>query len=465
MKKFMQAVLFVCLTVVIALPACAGAAIQDKDSIWRDYTRAYFTSIAAAACVGVYVPDSSSEFSYLRDYGWDIDSYKKVDGRVEANFAVARNYFADFGKEIYLVTFRGSASKKDWDINFKTQQVPFGGSTLAEMERIAAKKADKTTPAVHEGYNTYVDTVLRSSVLDEAGNLIGVFKRVASDPNAFMVLTGHSLGGAAATLLGERLVSLGLPKDKFIVITFGAPAVGNAAFADAYGDAVDLLRVTNTADPVPGSLQTFFGGYKQFGENYKYHLSPKISNFQHDIAMYFDSSISEFYKAEDKAVAAHLVRPMPYSRVAEGKPLVALWITSSPGLAKHKYVPDIKRFITDEYRRSLPSYAVMDKAVNVDKLPQREDIMKLSREAGADYLLLCGIDGRQVREGDYWYIALDQVLFTAEGKMLTMGTFAKKVDPAAGNIQAAGANFLQARAALAQHLPVITRHEYSFEEP
>ena len=465
MKKFMQAVLLVCFAVVIALPACAGAAMQDKDNIWRDYTRAYFTSIAAAACVGVYVPDSSSEFSYLRDYGWDIDSYQKADGKVEANFAVARNYFAAFGKEIYLVTFRGSASKKDWDINFKTQQVPFGGSTLAEMEKIAAQKADKTTPAVHEGYNTYVDAVLRSSVLDEAGHLTGVFKRVASDPNAFMVLTGHSLGGAAATLLGERLVLLGLPKDKFIVITFGAPAVGNAAFADAYGDAVDLLRVTNTADPVPGSLQTFFGGYKQFGENYKYHLSPKISNFQHDMAMYFDSSISEFYKAEDRAVAAHLARPMPYSRVEEGKPLVALWITSSPGLARHKYVPDIKRFITDEYRRSLPSYAVMDKAVNVDKLPQREDIMKLSREAGADYVLLCGIDGRQVREGDYLYIALDQVLFTAEGKMLTMGTFAKKVDPAAGNIQAAGANFLQARASLAQHLPVITRHEYSFEEP
>lgn len=466
MKKLLQVFLLLCLTLGAALPVTAAdraAIMQDKDKIWRDYTRAYFTSIAAAACVGVYVPDSSSEFSYLRDYGWEIAPHRQVDGKVETNFAVARNYFAAVGKEIYLVSFRGSASKADWDINFKTRQVPFGGAAIGEMESIAKGAADKDTPAVHEGYNAYVNAVLRSSVVDAAGHLTGVFKRVASAPDTFMVLTGHSLGGAAATLLGERLVALGLPKSKFIIITFGAPAIGNAAFAERYGDAVDLLRITNTADPVPGSLQTFFGGYKQFGENYKYHLSPKISNFQHDMAMYFDNSISEFFKAEDSAVAAGVVRSVPYSKVVAGKPLVALWITSSPGLARHKYVPDIKRFITDEYRRSLPSYVVMDKAVNVDRLPEREDIMKLSREAGAEYVLLCGIDGKQVRAGDYWYIALDQALFTADGRMLTMGTFAKKVDPAAGNIQAAGANLLQARSALIPHLPVITKHEYSFE--
>lgn len=456
-----NSMLLICLMQLALLPACRAAESAADNNVWRDYTRAYFMTIAAAACVGVYVPDTSSEFSYLRDYGWQIEPYRRGNDKVETNFAVARNYFASVGKEIYLVTFRGSASKKDWDINFKTKQVPFGGSTLEEMEHMAAKPADKTTPAVHDGYNTYVDTVLRDSVVDENGQLTGVFKLAASDPNAFMVLTGHSLGGAAATLLGERLVALGLPREKFIVITFGAPAVGNAAFAERYGDAIDLLRITNTADPVPGSLQTFFGGYKQFGENYKYHLPATVSNFQHDMAMYFDKSISEYYTAMDKAVAAKLVRPLPYQKIETGKPLVALWITSAPGLQKHKYVPDIKRFISDEYRRSLSSYVVMDKAVNIDRLPEREDIMKLSREAGADYVLVCGIDGRQVRSSDYWYITLEQALFEANGRMLSMSTFAKKVDPAAGNIQAAGENFFQARDALAQHMPVITHYEVS----
>ena len=75
-------------------------------------------------------------------------------------------------------------------------------------------------------------------------------------------------------MLAERLVSMGIDKDRVPVITFGAPAIGNAAFAEVYGDKIDLRRITNNADPVPGSLQTFFGGYKQFGKHHKYNLSP-----------------------------------------------------------------------------------------------------------------------------------------------------------------------------------------------
>lgn len=64
------------------------------------------------------------------------------------------------------------------------------------------------------------------------------------------------------------------------VITFGAPAIGNAA-AEVYGDKIDLRRITNNADPVPGSLGDIFGGYKQFGKHHKYNLSRKLSDFQH----------------------------------------------------------------------------------------------------------------------------------------------------------------------------------------
>ena len=120
-------------------------------------------------------------------------------------------------------------------------------------------------PAVHSGFNTYVDTVLKCSVLYDIGRLRGVFKAVAERSDAVMVLSGHSLGGAAATLLGQRLLDLGMPPERLCVVSFGAPAIGNEAFATTYGGRMRLLRSANTADPVPGSLQTFFGGYKQFG--------------------------------------------------------------------------------------------------------------------------------------------------------------------------------------------------------
>ena len=378
--------------------------------------------------------------------------YHESSGIVAANFSLAHNYFPDINKHIYLVSFRGSADKGDWKVNLQTRQVPYQDKVIPAQ---AQGNMPNGTPAVHEGFISYTDTMVLASVIDENQNFKGIFRKVYEDPDAYLILTGHSLGGAAATLLGERLVSLGMPKDKFVVITFGAPAVGNDAFAAAYGDKIDLMRITNTADPVPGSLQTVFGGYKQFGYNYKYHLSMKMSNFQHDIAMYFDHSVSEYFKTFDRAVAAGLVQPLPDDRLTEGVPKVALWITSSPGIRKMRYVPDMKRLLVNEYKMMLPSYAVLEKSLDDKSNYTHSDIMRLSREAGADYVVICGIDGNRPPDKGYWYIALNQGLFTADGGLLSISTFAKKVDPASGNIQAAGESILQARSELKKHLPFV----------
>jgi len=51
-------------------------------------------------------------------------------------------------------------------------------------------------------------------------------------PSASVIVTGHSLGGAIATLARLKLEII-LPSDVNItLITFGSPKVGNAAFAD-----------------------------------------------------------------------------------------------------------------------------------------------------------------------------------------------------------------------------------------
>lgn len=445
MRKILLIVCFFCLF-------CNLASAAAPKNLQEEYNHSYFISIAAASCAGIYRPENSSEFSYLRDYGWQIMPYHESSGKVAANFSLAHNYFPDINKHIYLVTFRGSADKGDWKVNLQTRQVPYQDKVIPAQPQ---ENMPNGTPAVHEGFISYTDTMVLASVIDENQNFKGIFRKVYEDPDAYLILTGHSLGGAAATLLGERLVSLGMPKDKFVVITFGAPAVSNDAFAAAYGDKIDLMRITNTADPVPGSLQTVFGGYKQFGYNYKYHLSMKMSNFQHDIAMYFDHSVSEYFKTFDRAVAAGLVQPLPDDRLTEGVPKVALWITSSPGIRKMRYVPDMKRLLVNEYKMMLPSYAVLEKSLDDKSNYTHSDIMRLSREAGADYVVICGIDGNRPPDKGYWYIALNQGLFTADGGLLSISTFAKKVDPASGNIQAAGESILQARSELKKHLPFV----------
>lgn len=450
MKKILLTFLSLCL---YCLPAFAA-----EKSVKEQLRAAYFTSISAASCLGVYLPENSSEFSFMRSHGWEIAPYTFEDEGVKTNFSIASNVCADCGMELYIVTFKGSTNKKDWGINLKTSHTAYGGTTLEEMEAIAKTAPKEKKPAVHEGFNTYVDSVLRSSVVNGESKFKGVFKKVFETGNSHLILTGHSLGGAAATLLGERLIDLGMPKEKFTVITFGAPAVGNDEFALEYGDKIELWRVTNTSDPIPGSLQTFFGGYKQFGEHVKYHISPKISSNNHDIAMYLDYSVSEYYKAFDKAVASGVVQALPYNRTTSGKPLVALWLHGAPGLEKRHYVPNIKRLIAEEYMNMLPSYVVMDDALNEDTFYRHEDIIRLSQEVGAEYIVVCGIDGNQAKNKNYWYLILNQGVFKADGSLVSIVTFAKKVG-ATGTIQATGENLLNAKAELENHLPFITTQQ------
>lgn len=448
-RRWMMLLSFV-LAVLVVLPVRAAT----RQPVSLEYVDKYFTSVAAASCLGVYLPENSTEFNYLRAYGWRIMPQKLRSGRVESNFAIAHNYFPELKKRIFLVTFRGSANKKDWSINLKTNRVNYGGSTLAEMDALAKEPLRKSEPAVHSGFNTYVDTVLRTSVLDDKGQLRGAFKAVAERADALMVLSGHSLGGAAATLLGQRLLDLGMPAERLCVVTFGAPAIGNEAFAVQYGSRLRLLRITNTADPVPGSLQTFFGGYKQFGQHIKYSLSPQISNMQHDMAMYFDYSVSDFYQEYDRQVALGRIFPVPDRKITIGKPVVALWIHESDNLSKLASIMDLKRFVTDEYKRMLPSYMVMSKSLDKEAYTH-ENIVEKSRFAGADYILVCGIDGYRQPEADGWYLTLDQVLFDEQGRMLTMSSLGRKVLPAIGNVQAVGESLMAARKELHAQLPFV----------
>ena len=154
------------------------------------------------------------------------------------------------------------------------------------------------------------------------------------------------------------------------------------------------------------------------------------------MAMYFDYSLSEYYKERDRQISMGRLEPVTDRKITK-QPVVAVWVNTSDSLKKLAYVTDIKRFVLDEYRKMLPSYIIMERN-----------------------LLVCGIEGSQAPKEGYWYLTLEQGLFDKNGRMLTLGGFGRKVSPAVGNIQAAGENLWQAREALCEHLPfIVTQHE------
>ncbi|KAJ6440028.1 lipase [Purpureocillium lavendulum] len=80
-----------------------------------------------------------------------------------------------------------------------------------------------------------------------------------------VVITGHSLGGAVATLAGAYLRRQGLAAD---VYTFGSPRVGNDHFANwMTSQPGNQWRVTHRDDPVP-RLPPIFIGYRHISPEY-----------------------------------------------------------------------------------------------------------------------------------------------------------------------------------------------------
>lgn len=119
----------------------------------------------------------------------------------------------------YFVVFRGSSDIKDFIADIDIRRVKFLGTK------------------VHSGFYTQY-----ASIAPELKKLV---KRSNTHT---IVCTGHSLGGALATLAA---VDLSLDGRKVICHTFGSPRVGNDKFAELFSKRVyTSMRVFNKRDPV-----------------------------------------------------------------------------------------------------------------------------------------------------------------------------------------------------------------------
>jgi len=70
-----------------------------------------------------------------------------------------------------------------------------------------------------------------------------VAEQLVQHPDYQLLITGHSMGGALATLLGISYQNLGKSP---LVITFGQPRVGNSAFAKFVDEVCHLLIIELT---------------------------------------------------------------------------------------------------------------------------------------------------------------------------------------------------------------------------
>ena len=126
------------------------------------------------------------------------------------------------GPGMAVLAFRGTQQIKDWMTNLDAATVPVSSSR------------GETLGNVHRGFN---EAFL--SVSDQIGPLL------EGDEELPLFITGHSLGGALATLATWYLKGDSLAA----CYTFGAPRVGDNGLMDRFR--TPIYRIVNGADPIP----------------------------------------------------------------------------------------------------------------------------------------------------------------------------------------------------------------------
>ncbi len=133
-------------------------------------------------------------------------------------------------KKNICVVFRGSREAVDWRRNFQFSQHKIKGNI-----------------AIHKGFCKQLFT----------NNLfVHVYSRLWSlieeNPTYDLFITGHSSGGAIATLFGY-LISLELGERQIQIISFASPRIGNLAFKREFNKRMNLKhwRITNQHDFIP----------------------------------------------------------------------------------------------------------------------------------------------------------------------------------------------------------------------
>lgn len=164
---------------------------------------------------------------------------------------------------VNVLSFRGSQTTNNWLFSdFQLQRTSLYQPQINDSENLTDYK-------VQCGFNQYV----REAGVDSS-NLLSRFFHDAranrNDSHQLFIITGHSLGGAAAlifasTVLGDSQSMTGDPN--LYLVTFGQPAVGTMTFKKHFSPSfAHYFRLINEGDIVPNSTKLF--GYQHMGKTF-----------------------------------------------------------------------------------------------------------------------------------------------------------------------------------------------------
>ncbi len=182
------------------------------------------------------------------------------------------------------ICFRGSSSLKDWIVNL-------------DLNLTKCTKNNKSYK-IHNGFNNQYTSV-KNDIINKISHLLNIYNINN------IVITGHSLGGAIATVCSLDLIDNPLLFNKTVYcVTFGCPRVGNKDFINLYNSYdIKTHRIVTKGDPIV--KLPFNGNYRHVCSSI-YLCDDKV--FSKKVEIY--SAFKRFYKnifKIDYTAMAHLI--------------------------------------------------------------------------------------------------------------------------------------------------------------
>ena len=236
MKYFLLFLCFASMLITCKEPGTKKT-IKEKEAIPA------FTAVTA--CV-------LSEVTYFSHQQDTLDKYLAGWRIIWNPVAISGNHaFVATDGSNYALAIRGSLLEFSWDAFDNWIYQDMNVATQRKWEFTDNIPGAKVSQGVYQGWqnmNNLKDTL--------TGKTLWQFLDSIITRDTPLYITGHSLGGNLATIYASWLSSdfktSGHPRTNINVITFAAPAAGNAAFADDFNKKFPRsMRYENTNDMVP----------------------------------------------------------------------------------------------------------------------------------------------------------------------------------------------------------------------
>ncbi|MCG7406610.1 lipase family protein [Paenibacillus sp. ACRRX] len=199
----------------------------------------------AAVCGQTYAQFTNTDGSFVVPLHYSVRHtiQAKSASKVQERFG----FILESPTEI-IIAFRGTSSTTDWVSNIKASQKRF--------------KYIKENALTHRGF-TDIYSSARNGIISTISKL---------SPDKTLYITGHSLGGALATLCAVDIAANTTCNSPYL-FTFGSPRVGDPAFTKAFASYVlNTYRIANHFDVVPHAPPTIYKLPKREKRYYYHHI-------------------------------------------------------------------------------------------------------------------------------------------------------------------------------------------------